>query len=162
MLTPKLLIMWVDSWDIYRIMIPTLIILRIFQSATRRVCYRQKLCWRIYRLLFIRRYHHLRMLFDRRGGRTYSSIGGFAGCKYSSLSFRRSYWDIDTSNLGYSDGGTGRSTDEMQHKDYYDSWDWTSVWANEEGAGYPYLRAIPLNVCRIRRRRFLRFWGIFD
>lgn len=57
------------------------------------------------------------------------------------------YWDTDLSGLTESDGGTGRTTDEMTHPhatNTYVGWNFLATWAYDTdytaNDGYPYLR----------------------
>jgi hypothetical protein len=53
-----------------------------------------------------------------------------------------SFWDVQTSGQSTSQGGTGKTTAQMQTaKTYLDaSWDFTNIWDIEEGRTYPFLR----------------------
>jgi hypothetical protein len=67
--------------------------------------------------------------------------GGLIGAGYSNSVFY-SYWDIDTSGLATSFGGTGKTYSEMQDELTYENWDFsTPVWEMDPllNYGYPYL-----------------------
>lgn len=53
-----------------------------------------------------------------------------------------SYWDIETSLQENSDGGVGKTTEEMKMQDNYPDWDFSNIWeqAEEINNDYPYLR----------------------
>lgn len=56
-----------------------------------------------------------------------------------------SYWDMESSGLETSiGGGTGKTTAEMMTKATFAGWDFTTIWDIEEGATYPFLRALNL------------------
>jgi len=49
-----------------------------------------------------------------------------------------SYWDIETSGMSGSSGGTGKTTAEMMQQSTYETWDFVNIWAIKEGVSYPY------------------------
>ena len=51
-----------------------------------------------------------------------------------------SYWNASTSDQGSSDGGTGRDSGQMKDSDFFDGWDFSTVWDIDEGLSFPYLR----------------------
>ena len=53
-----------------------------------------------------------------------------------------SYWDIQSSGLTYSQGGTGKTTTEMKTQSTYVGWDFNSVWGFNND--YPYLQVFGL------------------
>lgn len=55
-----------------------------------------------------------------------------------------SYWDIQSSGLTYSQGGTGKTTAEMKTQSTYVGWDFNSVWGFNND--YPYLQVFGLPV----------------
>lgn len=76
-------------------------------------------------------------------GRLY--LGGLVGDNNGGT-ITASYWDMDLSGQTGSDGGTGRTTDEMTHPhaaNTYVGWDFPTTWASDtaytENDGYPYL-----------------------
>lgn len=66
-----------------------------------------------------------------------SFAGGLVGALWGG-SVASSYWDTETSGLNYSEGGTGKTTNEMKQSNTFIGWDW-SIWGIVEGASYPYL-----------------------
>lgn len=68
-----------------------------------------------------------------------SYTGGFVGIA-SSSPISNSYWDTNTTGQLSSDGGLGKTTDEMKKKDTYSGWDFDDVWSIKEGESYPYLK----------------------
>ena len=71
--------------------------------------------------------------------RGYSFVGGLVGYnKFGSV--ENSYWDTQTSGQITSEGGVGKTTEEMKQQLTYENWNFTSVWTIEEGTGYPYLQ----------------------
>ena len=68
-----------------------------------------------------------------------SFVGGLVGYnKFGTV--ENSYWDTQTSGQITSEGGVGKTTEEMKQQLTYENWDFTSVWTIEEGTGYPYLQ----------------------
>lgn len=51
-----------------------------------------------------------------------------------------SYWDIQKSGITTSSGGIGKTTAQMKTQSTFVNWDFTNVWAIDEGKSYPYLR----------------------
>jgi len=68
-------------------------------------------------------------------------VGGLTGASGIFSYTYNSYWDIQTSGLTTSPSGTGKTTAEMKAQSTFVGWDFTSVWAIDEGKSYPYLRA---------------------
>ncbi|MCD4819391.1 MAG: hypothetical protein K8S23_11935, partial [Candidatus Cloacimonetes bacterium] len=70
-----------------------------------------------------------------------ASIGGLLGYNHSS-SVNNCFWDIQTSGQYSSDGGTGKTTAEMQTESTFidAGWDFTSIWSMDYfyGMGYPF------------------------
>jgi hypothetical protein len=89
-------------------------------------------------------------------------VGGFAGnqafavkrCYSAGASDRHGFssgfssnvdcfWDTETSGQGSSTGDeTGKTSEEMRKETTFTNWDFTTVWAIDEGLSYPYLRNI--------------------
>lgn len=69
-------------------------------------------------------------------------VGGFLALKESTASISNNFWDIETSGLEISDGGTGRQSDIMKLLSNYTEvgWDFANVWRMDENMneGYPY------------------------
>lgn len=76
------------------------------------------------------------------------ATGGLIHSNYESNSIvSNSYWDIELSGTDYSEGGLGRTTDEMTFPyaaNTYAGWNFNSAWAADTSYtvndGYPYLR----------------------
>ena len=71
-------------------------------------------------------------------------VGGLVGASLSSVT--ECYWDTVTSGQSTSDGGEGRTTDEMTYrhaKNTYVGWDFVAVWVADTNykvnKGYPHL-----------------------
>lgn len=83
-------------------------------------------------------------------------LGGLAGLNSGTIEF--SYWDINSSGISYSDGGEGRSTENMTYPEYmgtFIGWDFDAIWSHDllaENDGYPLLK--PVEVNRIQTRVF--------
>jgi len=80
-----------------------------------------------------------------------SRTGGLAGGNNEIIG--SCYWNIETSGQTASDGGEGRTTDEMTYpyaENTYVGWDFTEIWQADENYefnnGYPYLRDNPPTV----------------
>lgn len=74
------------------------------------------------------------------------SNGGNGLIGYSSGTVTHSYWDTQSSGTNASEGGEGRTTDQMTYSyaaNTYVDWDFASVWSADststENSGYPYL-----------------------
>jgi hypothetical protein len=69
------------------------------------------------------------------------SVGGLIGDGLPNRT-SNSFWDIDTSGQTSSDGGTGKTTAEMQTENTFTDagWDFVDVWGIGEGQTYPFLR----------------------
>jgi hypothetical protein len=69
-------------------------------------------------------------------------VGGFGGGDSSDGGITSSFWDIETSGTSESEGGTGRTTAEMQKaQPFLDAgWDFENVWMICERVDYPRLR----------------------
>ncbi|MEA1986242.1 MAG: GLUG motif-containing protein, partial [Candidatus Marinimicrobia bacterium] len=65
-----------------------------------------------------------------------SNVGGLVGGNNATVS--NSFWDTETSGQSSSEGGTGKTTDEMKTENF-SGWGWTSTW---ERIGYNYPRLI--------------------
>jgi hypothetical protein len=70
----------------------------------------------------------------------FSSLGGL--CGYNEGTVSSSFWDIETSGISNSDGGTGLTTVEMQVRNTFTdaSWDMVNIWDIGENQTYPFLR----------------------
>jgi hypothetical protein len=76
-------------------------------------------------------------------------IGGFLQHDINGIT-SNCFWDIQTSGVSISAGGTGKTTAEMKTADTFISagWDFDSVWRIEEGIDYPKMIWQPLrNKC---------------
>jgi hypothetical protein len=72
----------------------------------------------------------------------YMYVGGLVGWNYEGTT-TDSFWDTDTSGQSWSDGGTGKTTAEMQTKSTFTdaSWDFFAVWDINEGQTYPFFKS---------------------
>jgi hypothetical protein len=72
-----------------------------------------------------------------------SNVGGLVGDDLSS-EVRNSFWDIETSGQSTSNGGTGKTTAEMQTQSTFTnvSWDFNTIWDMDgvNNNGYPFLQ----------------------
>jgi hypothetical protein len=68
-----------------------------------------------------------------------SSVGGLIGRNSGTVT--NSFWDMDSSGLATSDGGTGKPAVSMRSKRpfIWAGWDFEEVWTIEEGEDYPRL-----------------------
>lgn len=64
-------------------------------------------------------------------------------------SFSNVYFDSTSSGMPDSFGTMGRTTAQMQQQSTYSGWDFTSIWAIEEGSGYPFLQDGSTNLLTI-------------
>jgi hypothetical protein len=67
------------------------------------------------------------------------NVGGLVG--QNSGKVTQSFWDIDSSRIDTSNGGTGKTTAEMQTRSTFTSvcWDFSTAWMINEGQDYPRL-----------------------
>ena len=67
--------------------------------------------------------------------------GGLVGYN-NSVSPKSSFWDVNTSGQNESDGGEGKTTEEMMTKSTFTDagWDFEEDWDIEEGETYPYFK----------------------
>jgi len=72
-----------------------------------------------------------------------SNVGGLVGFHFNSLPDIASFWDVETSGMETSSGGTGKSTEEMKTKSTFTDvdWDFEVIWSihPDINDGYPYL-----------------------
>ena len=72
--------------------------------------------------------------------------GGFTGGLSHRVGYvSNSFWDIQTSGMTTSPGGTGKTTSQMKTQSTFTNagWDFVNYWDIEESNTYPYLRDIP-------------------
>jgi hypothetical protein len=69
-------------------------------------------------------------------------VGGLVGSSWDFAVVIRCFWDTQTSGQPASDGGTGKTTGEMQMAATFleAGWDFVNVWGIGENQTYPYLR----------------------
>jgi hypothetical protein len=75
-----------------------------------------------------------------RGDEYGTDVGGLIG-RGNGDTVSNSYWDVSATRQVSSDGGTGKSTGQMELQTTFAGWDFTVVWGIS--GGYPYLRALP-------------------
>jgi hypothetical protein len=70
-------------------------------------------------------------------------VGGLIGWCYES--YIEGFWDVQTSGIDYSAGGTGKMTAEMKTKSTFTDagWDFVEIWGIGENQTYPFLRFAP-------------------
>jgi len=71
-------------------------------------------------------------------GRRY--VGRLVGYNYGTVA--ASFWDVNTSGINHSDGGTGKTTEEMKNKTTFlnADWDFTNIWDIVDGQTYPFFK----------------------
>lgn len=69
---------------------------------------------------------------------TEERITGGLIAKKESGNISNCYWDINASGQSTSDGGTGKTTEEMKQKGTYVDWDFETVWRIYSSDIYPY------------------------
>jgi hypothetical protein len=88
-------------------------------------------------------------------------IGGLVG--WNDGIATDSFWDIQTSGKETSDGGEGRTTEQMMQQSTFQDWDFINVWDIGEKQTYPYLRTVPAgDINKDRIVNFLDFAIIAD
>ncbi len=71
------------------------------------------------------------------GSVTGGNAGRLAGYANPTATCESSYWDNST---GTSAMGTGKTTAQLKQQATYEGWDFSKVWAIDEGVSFPYLR----------------------
>ncbi|MCK4530093.1 MAG: T9SS type A sorting domain-containing protein [Candidatus Marinimicrobia bacterium] len=68
-------------------------------------------------------------------------VGGLIGSNYNSSRVNNSFWDIETSNISSSSGGTGKSTIEMKTIETFSNagWNIESIWMKSDSINNGYL-----------------------
>lgn len=79
------------------------------------------------------------------------NIGGLIGSSTGTIQISDSYWDIETSGVIISAGGTGKNTAAMKSFSNYIDWDFINIWVILDGEIYPLFEyplppPIPLHV----------------
>lgn len=67
-------------------------------------------------------------------------VGGLIAYRQNSNTITDSYWDTEVSGQASSDGGTGKTTAQMQDPTTYTTWDTSTVWYIHTSGHYAYLR----------------------
>ena len=69
------------------------------------------------------------------------NLGGLIAHHFLGTNIINCFWDVQTSGLSRSDGGTGLSTAQMQTASTFieDGWDFVNTWMICEGKDYPRL-----------------------
>jgi len=75
-----------------------------------------------------------------------TGVGGLVGVNSGSIS--NSYWNITSSGLTTSAGGTGLTSEQMRNPSSFFSWDFVNIWRIYDGYTYPLLKSFltPLTV----------------
>ncbi|MDZ4181631.1 MAG: FlgD immunoglobulin-like domain containing protein, partial [Candidatus Cloacimonadaceae bacterium] len=75
-------------------------------------------------------------------GRTSGTLPPGLGGTNSTGSCEDCFWDVQTSGIATSPGGTGKTTLQMKTQSTFTNWDFVNVWGIDAGIndGYPYLR----------------------
>jgi hypothetical protein len=76
------------------------------------------------------------------GSPSITNVGGLIGFTEGNSTTTDSYWDIETSGYTTSDGGTGKTTAELNDELTFIDYDFTDIWGIDPNIndGYPYLR----------------------
>ncbi len=67
-------------------------------------------------------------------------VGGLIGLDDGAEQISNSYWDIIASGQENSDGGEGKTTNEMVFSLTFETWNFIDIWDIEEGVSYTYLQ----------------------
>jgi hypothetical protein len=67
-----------------------------------------------------------------------SQVGGFIGGLIGSQTVTNCYWDTQSSGIATSNGGTGKTTAQMQQQATFVGWDFATIWSITSG-DYPRL-----------------------
>ncbi len=83
-----------------------------------------------------------------------TEVGGLIGFNLQA-DVTNSYWDMETSGQTSSQGGTGRTTDEMTYphsNNTYTGWDFQNIWSEDinhsVNKGYPFLMEKPTSISK--------------
>ncbi|MEN6437106.1 MAG: filamentous hemagglutinin N-terminal domain-containing protein [Syntrophobacter sp.] len=74
---------------------------------------------------------------DGGGSHVGGLVGGNSGAGPNPVV--NSFWDVQTSGIPISAGGTGLNTAAMKNKASFGGWDFTNTWGISDGSSYPYL-----------------------
>src|SRR5690606_19675016 len=66
-----------------------------------------------------------------------NNVGGLIGDNLEG-NVVASYWNVETSGLGVSSGGEGKTTEEMMQQETFVGWDFAGKWDILPGSAYPY------------------------
>lgn len=68
-------------------------------------------------------------------------LGGLVGESHA-YKYTNSFWNVETSGMNESKGGTGKSLKEMKSRDTFieAGWDFEETWGIVQGKTYPYLQ----------------------
>ncbi len=69
---------------------------------------------------------------------TGDDVGGLVGTSDYAVPVADAYWDIETSEQTDSAAGVGRTTQEMQRRATYETYNFRSLWTVSEGNDYPF------------------------
>ena len=71
--------------------------------------------------------------------------GGLIGSAWSGISITNSYWDVQTSGISTSNGGTSLTSSEMKQEASFSEWDFENTWDIDPSSndGYPTLIFLP-------------------
>ncbi|MCA9429809.1 MAG: hypothetical protein KC940_04790 [Candidatus Omnitrophica bacterium] len=88
------------------------------------------------------KYGHVSTSFS--GNRVFGirDTGGFVASNSGTID-SNCYWDVEASQQSTSEGGVGRTTNEMKMAETFLGWDFETVWAIHQFRGYPILRNNP-------------------
>ncbi|MHC4155277.1 MAG: GLUG motif-containing protein [Planctomycetota bacterium] len=67
-----------------------------------------------------------------------TEVGGLIGSNWGGF-VHACFWDVNSSAVGYSDGGLGKTTPEMQSAATFSGWGCTAAWTIDEPNDYPRL-----------------------
>lgn len=71
-----------------------------------------------------------------------TDVGGLVGLRAdATATVSNSFWDVQTTQQSGSDGGTGRTTAQMQAQATFTGWDFGATWVQYEGHTAPLLRS---------------------
>ncbi len=74
-----------------------------------------------------------------------TNVGGLVGLNWDEYLgiVNECFWDVNTSDCSYSEGGEGKTTEQMKKESTFTNWDFVEIWDIGENQTYPYLRVYP-------------------
>ncbi len=90
------------------------------------------------------------------GNPVINQIGGMIGVSEGNISISNSFWDKESSEQNNSDGGSGKTSDQMNNISTFSNFDFSNIWGidSEINDGYPYLKGNKWDILPIELEYF--------